>query len=81
MLNFWFCLKDGYENFEELTLQFSKCNPSSSLPSATTESSKQSQCSYLVFSIQTSSFFFTFHECGDIFQRSKVGQNSLTELL
>ena len=36
------------------------CHPSPSLPSTTTESSKQSLCSYLVFSKQTSSQFISF---------------------
>lgn len=36
------------------------CHPSPSLPSTTTESSKQSLCSYLVFSKQTSSQFMSF---------------------
>ena len=45
---FLVCLRDGYKNFEKLRLNFEKCNPSSSLPSTTTDSSKQSQWSYLV---------------------------------
>ena len=57
----FFVLRDGYKNFENLRLDFSKCNPSPSLASATTESSKQLQCSYLVFSTQTSSLFLSLH--------------------
>ena len=40
---------------------FSKCNPYSSLQSATTECSKWSQYTYLVFSEDISSLFFSFH--------------------
>ena len=32
--HFWFCLKDGHDNFEKLRLKFSKCDSSPSLPSA-----------------------------------------------
>ena len=61
-------------------LNCSKCNPSSSLPSATTESRKT--VSALLFSLsKQSSLFFSYHWCEDIFQPSKVGQNSMTELL
>ena len=74
MVHFWLCLKNGLENFEQLRLKFSKCNPSPSLPPATTESSKKSQCSYLVYSKQTSSLFLSFYWCEDIFQHSKVGK-------
>ena len=75
-----FFLKDKYENFEKLRLNFSKCNPSSSLPSATTESRKT--VSVLLFSLsKQSSLFFSYHWCEDTFQPSKVGQNSMTELL
>ena len=76
MVRFWFLLKDGYENF----VNFAKCNPSPCLPSITTESSGQSQWSYLVFSKETSSQFSSFHWCEDIFQNSKVRQNSMTEV-
>ena len=51
MVHLWFCLKDG--SFEKSRLNFSKCIPSPSMSSATTRSSKQSLCSYLVFSNQT----------------------------
>ena len=50
MVHFWFCLKEGLEKFEELRQNFSRCNPPPSLPSATTENSKQSRCCYLSFS-------------------------------
>ena len=43
MVHFWFCPKDGYENFEKLRLDVLKSNPSPSLPFALTESSKQAQ--------------------------------------
>ena len=58
---FSFTLKMG----TKLRLNFSKCNPSPSLPSAPTERGKQSQGSYLVLSKQASSLFF--HRCKDIF--------------
>ena len=72
--------KDGIlKDFEKLRLNFSKCNPSLSPPSATTESSKKTQCSYLVLSKQTSSLFFSFHRSEHILQHSEVDQNSVTE--
>lgn len=79
MVHFWLCLEDGYENFEQLGLKFSKL----SLPPATIKSSKQSQWiqSYVVFSKQTSFVFLSFHWFEDIFQYSKVGQNGVTEPL
>lgn len=51
MIHFWLCLEDGYENFEQLRLNFSKL----SLPPATIKRSKQSQWiqSYVGFSKQT----------------------------
>ena len=45
MVQFWFCFKDGFENLEKLRLNFSKCILSPSLPSGTTEISRQSHCS------------------------------------
>ena len=67
------------KSFEKLRLNFSKGNPSLALSSATTESSKETQCSYLVFSKRTSSLFFSFHRSEHIFQHSEVNQNSVTE--
>ena len=81
MIHFWFCLKDMHANFEKFWLNFSKCNLSPSLPSATTNSRKQAQCSYLVFNKQTSSLFLSFHWCEGIFQHSNVQRNSETEFL
>lgn len=77
MVHFWLCLEGGYENFEQLRLNFSKL----SLPPATIKSSKQSQWSYVVFSKQTSFLFLSFPWFDDIFQCSKVGQNGVTEPL
>lgn len=77
MVHFWLCLEDGYENFEQLRLNFSKL----SLPPATIKSSKQSHWSYVVFSKQTSFLFLSFHWFDDIFQYSKLGQNGMTEPL
>lgn len=79
MVQFWLCLEDGYENFEQLGLNFSKL----SLPPATIKSNKQSQWirSYVVFSKQTSFLFLSFHWFEDTFQYSKVGQNGVTEPL
>ena len=51
MLHFWFCLKDDSRTLKSRGEICSQWNPSLSLPSATTESSKQeSQYTYLVFS-------------------------------
>lgn len=44
MVRFLFCVRDGYENFEKLKLNVSKCNPSLPLPFEAAESSKHSQC-------------------------------------
>ena len=60
MVHFWFCLKDGYENFEELRMHLSKCHLSSSVPPTTTESSEQSQCNILVFSKMESSHYLVW---------------------
>ena len=59
-VHFRFCLKDGSKNCKKLRLNLLKCYPSPSLPSATTEGSRQPQCSYLVFNKQTSSRLFKF---------------------
>ena len=50
VVHFWFCLTDGHENFEKLRLNCSKWDPSPSMPSATTESSKT--VSVQLFSLQ-----------------------------
>ena len=81
MVHFWFCPQHGFENFEKLGLNFSNFNPSPSLPSATRESSKQSQCSYLVFRKQNSSLFLSFHRWEDLFQHSKAEQNRAPEIM
>lgn len=51
------------------------------LANRTAESSKKSQCSYLVFSEKTLSLCLSFQWGEDIFQNSKEGQNSVSELL
>lgn len=72
MVNFSFCLKDGYE---KLQAKFFKLHPSPSLPFATTESQ------LAIVSSVNKLLFLSSHWCEDIFQQSKVGQNSVTELL
>ena len=59
MAHFGFAIKMGTRTLNKSRLNFSKCNPSPSLPFATTESSKQSQCSYLVLGKQTSLLFLS----------------------
>ena len=70
-LNFWFCLKDGYKNFQKLRINFWECNPSQSLSSTTKECSKQSLCSYLVKLCQY--FWLSMLDAKTLFQYSKVG--------
>ena len=75
MVHFCFCLKDVHENFEKLRLNFSKCNSSPSLPSATTKSSKQASVNkrrhYFWVSIDMKAYF-------SILKCSKMAwQNSL----
>ena len=78
MAHFWFCHKNVHQYFEKLTLKFSKRNLHPCRSSARAESSKRSLSRYSVFNKQTSSPFLSFHGCGDIFQHSKVRQNSVT---
>lgn len=75
IIQFYFCLKDGYEKW---MLIFWKFNPSQF---AIYNNGEHSQCSRSVFSEQTSSPFLSFRWCEDIFQHSKLGQNRVTEPL
>jgi len=75
MVHFWLYHWDGYENFKNLRLNFSKCKSSPSLPSSTTKNSKQSECNYLKLIKQTSSLFLSFHWCEDIFQHFVYTEN------
>ena len=55
MVHFWFCLKDGSRT---LKLIFFKMQAISILAIRNNRESKQSQCTYLVFSEQISRYFW-----------------------